>query len=359
MSTHNRPGNSITTNRRAFLGGSILGGLALAGVASGQEAGALRTSPSRPVGQNSEGRGGAASEMPTGQLGKLKVSRLISGGNLLSGWCHQRDLLFVRQLAEAYLTEKKQFDTLQWMEEVGVNTIMIDMMQMPIVNRYKKERGGKIQTIVSVREDWGEWRRPNAQNLKAQIAKAVDQGPDLLFLHGGYCDRLVQAGLQAGQSDRIEFLGEALQFIRDKGFIAGLGSHALEVPIECDKRGIEPDYYVKTFHHDRYWSATPKGQRKRFCVDGPRSLDHNEFCDNIFCIDPEETAAFMLKKKQPWVAFKVLAAGAIDAKSGFTYAFENGADFLAVGMFDFNIAEDVRVVREVVKEMKRGRPWVG
>jgi hypothetical protein len=358
MSTPNTPENAIKTNRRAFLGGSILSGLAMAGVASAEEPGALRTSPSRPVGQNHEGKGGMASDMPTGQLGKLKVSRLISGGNLLSGWCHQRDLLFVRQLAEAYLTEKKQFDTLQWMEEVGVNTIMIDMMQLPIVNKYKKERGGKIQTIVSVREDWGEWSRPNPGNLKTQIARAVDQGPDLLFLHGGYCDRLVQAGLQPGQSERIEFLGQALQYIRDKGFLAGLGSHALEVPIECDKRGIEPDYYVKTFHHDRYWSATPRDRRKRFCVDGPRSLDHNEFCDNIFCIDPEDTIAFMLKKKQPWVAFKVLAAGAIDPKSGFTYAFENGADFLAVGMFDFNIAEDVRVVREILKDMKRPRPWV-
>jgi hypothetical protein len=78
----------------------------------------------------------------------------------------------------------------------------------------------------------------------------------------------------------------------------------------------------------------------------------------IFCIDPEETAAFMSKKKQPWIAFKVLAAGAIDPKSGFTYAFENGADFVAVGMFDFNITEDVKVIKEVLSGLKRPRAWI-
>ena len=189
--------------------------------------------------------------------------------------------------------------------------------------------------------------------LKTQIDKAISQGADSLFLHGGYCDRLVQAG----KPENVELLGQGLDYIRKQGYDAGLGAHALEVPMACDKQGIVPDYYFKTFHHDRYWSATPKDRRKRFCVDGPRSLDHNEFHDNIFCIDPEPTAEFMLDKKQPWVAFKVLAAGAIQPKSGFQYAFENGADFVAIGMFDFNVAEDVAIVKEVLKNVQRERPW--
>lgn len=368
MSTQHEREDQATANRRAFLGGSILTGLALTGISDRLEARALaadtatgerkgadtRTEPSRPDGQNPSGRAWTRGELPCGSLGKAKVSRLIAGGNLLSGWCHQRDLLFVRQLAEAYLTEKKQFDTLEWMEGVGINTIMVDMMQLPILNKYKRERGGRMQAIASVRQDWGDWSKPNLADLKKQIGTAIDQGPELLFLHGGYADRLVQAG----KAESFELVGQAMQHLRDKGFQAGLGSHALEVPIECDKRGIEPDYYVKTFHHDRYWSATPKERRKRFCVDGPRSLDHNEFHDNIFCIDPEETAAFMAKKKQPWIAFKVLAAGAINPKSGFTYAFENGADFVAVGMFDFNITEDVKVIKEVLSGFKRPRAWI-
>lgn len=336
-----------TTNRREFLGSSLLAGLAIGG-ASGAGAHALA---------QAEAQGAAprvtSGELPRGGLGKLKISRLIAGGNLLSGWCHQRDLLFVRQLAEAYLTEKKQFDSLELMEQAGINTVMIDMMQLPIVHKYKRERGGKTQTIVSVRQDWGTWERPNLQELRTAIAHAVDQGADMLFLHGGYCDRLVQSG----KSERIEFLAQAMQCIHEQGLPAGLGSHALEVPIACQKHRIAVDYYVKSFHHDRYWSATPRDRRKRFCVDGPRSLDHNEFCDNIFCIDPEDTAAFFAEQKQPWIAYKVLAAGAIDPKSGFAYAFENGADFISVGMFDFNVAEDVMVLKDVLANLKRQRPW--
>lgn len=326
-------------NRRTFLGSSLLTGLTLAGISAAQS-----TPPSAAPRSN----------LPTGKLDKVKISRLIGGGNLLSGWCHQRDLLYVRDLAAAYLTEKKQFDTLQLMEQSGINTIMIDPMQQPIITKYKKERGGQIQTIVSVRQDWGDWSKPNLNNLRTEINKTVDQGPDLLFLHGGYCDRIVQTG----KTENIEFLGKALDLIRQQQFLAGLGSHALEVPIACDQHNIKVDYYVKTFHHDRYWSATPKANRKPFSVDGNRSLDHNEFCDNIFCLDPEETTQYFATRKQPFIAFKVLAAGAIDPKSGFTYAFENGADFISVGMFDFNVAQDTMILKEVLKDLKRPRPWM-
>ncbi len=56
----------------------------------------------------------------------------------------------------------------------------------------------------------------------------------------------------------------------------------------------------------------------------------------------------------------MLAAGAIHPRSGFKYAFENGADFLAVGMFDFEVAEDLQVAKDVLKDVPdRERPWRG
>ncbi len=230
---------------------------------------------------------------------------MISGGNLLSGWCHQRDLLFVSRLAQAYLSERKQFDTLELIEASGVNAMVMDLDQQDIVNRYQRERGGRIQTLVAVREPWGNWEEPRWNRLRPPIESAMEKGANSLFLHGGDCDRLVQAA----QPGSLEVMGRAIECIRQRGFAAGLGSHALKVPEACDAAGFPPDYYFKTFHHDQYWSATPKDRRKRFCVDGPRYLDHNEFHDNIFCIDPEPTIEYMQDKPVPWIAFKVLAAG--------------------------------------------------
>ena len=86
--------------------------------------------------------------------------------------------------------------------------------------------------------------------------------------------------------------------------------------------------------------------------------DHNRFHDNIWCLDPEKTIEVMRKIDVPWIAYKVLAAGAIHPKQGFGFAFRNGADFIAVGMLDFQIREDAALVKRYVTRMQeRDRPW--
>ena len=48
------------------------------------------------------------------------------------------------------------------------------------------------------------------------------------------------------------------------------------------------------------------------------------------------------------------------AQDAFRYVFENGADFSLAGMFDFEIAEDVRIASEILAGLpKWARPWRG
>ena len=68
---------------------------------------------------------------------------------------------------------------------------------------------------------------------------------------------------------------------------------------------------------------------------------------------------FFSELERPWMAYKVLAAGAIPPRAGFQHAFANGADFCVVGMFDFQVAENVALANQVLAETKnRERAWM-
>jgi len=64
------------------------------------------------------------------------------------------------------------------------------------------------------------------------------------------------------------------------------------------------------------------------------------------------------ERKEPWIAFKILAVGVIPPAEAFTYAFNNGADFICVGMFEWQIVDNVNLARQAIKgAANRPRPW--
>ncbi|HUT01215.1 MAG TPA: hypothetical protein VM031_02075 [Phycisphaerae bacterium] len=314
------------TGRRTFIRESIATSAAGALALTASSSGAAPASPT------------PAEALPQGKIGKLSVSRLLLGGNLLTHYTHSRDLRYVYALAAKYNTDEKILETLALAEANGINTLSVHTVPhtLDLLKQHRK-RGGKIQWIICPTAPVN----PGVKEYAEQVKQLVDMGTDAIYLWGVHADRLVGQG-------KAELIGEAVEAARKHGLPSGVGGHDLRVVEACERLKVPNDFYIKTLHHHKYPSG-PKPEE----IKGPYQED-----PGYWCSDPEAVIERMKTVEKPWIAFKVMAAGAISPTSGFKFVLEGGADFVLAGMFDFEIRDDMMVMKSLLaRELKRQRPW--
>jgi len=271
----------------------------------------------------------------------MTIGRMLLGGNLLTHYTHSRDLRYVYTLAARYNTKEKIFETMAIAEAHGVNAVVIHTAAgvCDWLQEYRNKHGGKMKWIIC----------PTA-NITSDMKAYTDAckmlrdiGTDSIYLWGVRGDQLGGVHLGGGRNTpRPDLIAKAVQAAKDVGLPAGVGAHRLETIKCCEENDIGADYYIKTLHSADYPSV---------------NIGH----DNRWSFTPAETIELMKGVKKPWIAFKVMAAGAISPREAFTHAFQNGADFSLAGMFDYEIAENVATMNEVLtlaSVAKRPRPWI-
>jgi hypothetical protein len=286
-------------NRREFLEGTLTVSAGLAVAGQGQSAAGAESTTK------------AVSGLPKRKLGKYDVSRLIIGANPFTGYPHAQPLKYAKDLFAAYFTDEKIIETLAISYNHGIDThvTLTDESCVKYLNRFERETGNRLQWIAQ--SHWFSPKPEGKKNALNYIKLAADNGAFACFLHGSSCDGMVRDKALS----QIEYYLDA---IRKHGMLAGMAGHlnpTIDVPV---KAGIKPDFIMKTLN----------------------TVDHA-------CTNPEETKAMMAGIDIPWIAYKVLGAGRVDPEPGFRYAIEAGADFLNVGMFDFQVAENTELVRKL------------
>lgn len=274
---------------------------------------------------------------PTGKIGELNVTRLILGGNLLTRYQHARDLGYIKKLVRSYNTDAKIRETVELAEASGINTLSVNVTPSVMLTLADhRKNGGKIQTILyctSNIEDPAKYRE--------DLQKVADFGSEAVYLWGEQADRCFR-------DKKMDVLRRALDDAKTLGLPCGIGAHELQTIQLVEEQKWPVDFYIKTLHHHKYPTAPHAGEAVKSTSEVP----------GYWCRNPEETVAFMQTVTKPWIAFKIMAAGAIPPQDAFPFAFKSGADFALAGMFDFDIAEDCQLTRAAVAQTQaRARPW--
>lgn len=165
--------------------------------------------------------------VPQVPFGKHRISRLIVGGNPVSGNSHVSGALS-REMMD-YFTAQNTKKLLRDCERAGINVWQSrgDKHIMRILHEYRQE-GGRIQWIGQTASEMADV----ARNIREMAPGAIG-----IYHHGSQTDKAWAAG-------KIEQVREMLKVMRDSGVRVGLGTHIPEVVDYVESKDWDFDFYM-------------------------------------------------------------------------------------------------------------------
>lgn len=266
--------------------------------------------------------------LPTIQLGKYRITRMIAGSNPLLGYSYMGQHSD-RHMKE-YFTPERCVEFLQQCEKAGINTHQFSTpAKTGDYLRLLREKGSKMQLIC-------------LHSQRDKIDEAIEIAQPIAFAHhGGATDRL----FAEGKSQRVH---DYVKAVHDAGLLAGVSAHNPANIKRIADEGWENDFFMCCFYFVT---------RKLAHVDATTpSLD---IVYPFFKDDPAVMTKVIREVKKPCLGFKILGAGRMCAnqptvQGAFKFAFENikPTDGVIVGMFPWffdEIGANTKYTRELGK----------
>jgi len=219
--------------------------------------------------------------LPTVDLCGKEVTRLICGGNPLSGFSHVSDALD-REMIE-YYTMPNILKLLDDCWGNGINTFQSrgDRHQMRAFLEHRQS-GGKMQWIAQTASEF--------RDIKANVREIAEYAPIAIYHHGTHVDN----SWHRGEFDQV--LG-IIECIKEQGLPAGLGTHQPQVVEYVEGKGWPVDFYMCCLYDlARGYKAAPAAQQDAYAQD------------KFPAEDPAAMAAVIRQVEKPCLAFKVMAA---------------------------------------------------
>lgn len=258
--------------------------------------------------------------LPTVDFCGIQMTRLLIGANPFGGFSHQnrqRDAFM-----KAFHTPEQILITWERAWQAGINTFVTNTETKHVVETTQKylANGGPMNWV-------GQLGTGQFPSMEATVDFACQTGCKALFFHGGLMDKLYQ------QKDE-KTVRAWVAYAKTKGVPVGIAAHCPDVHLWVNQMDIVDFHVVPLFNCGSLHTA---GGGDRFWLeDMPRAID------------------VIQAVSKPCIAYKVLGAGRIEAKTGLSYAYRNikPGDVVNLGMNradnDNIVEEDVQIVADIL-----------